>query len=96
MTLSLDLDRLEADVAADTEGYDEEIAANQAAQSNAGHWGVPLMVFDGEPFFGQDRIDALLWRMRNAGLKERTGGGQRALIFKESRALIDFSRRLRT
>ena len=72
MTLSLDLDRLEADVAADTEGYDEEIAANQAAQSNAGHWGVPLMVFDGEPFFGQDRIDALSWCMRKASLEKRT------------------------
>jgi 2-hydroxychromene-2-carboxylate isomerase len=30
---------------------------------------VPLMVFNGEPFFGQDRIDALLWRMSQSGLK---------------------------
>ncbi len=27
------------------------------------HWGVPLMVLDGEPFFGQDRIDTLKWRL---------------------------------
>ncbi len=27
------------------------------------HWGVPLMVFQGEPFFGQDRLDALQWRL---------------------------------
>jgi len=26
------------------------------------------MVFRGEPFFGQDRIDVLLWRMQKAGL----------------------------
>ena len=37
----------------------------------AGHWGVPTMVFDGEPFFGQDRLDLLVWRMRQAGLQER-------------------------
>ncbi len=27
------------------------------------HWGVPLMVLDGEPFFGQDRLDTLEWRL---------------------------------
>jgi len=30
---------------------------------SAGHWGVPLMVYKGEPFYGQDRFDQLLWRM---------------------------------
>jgi hypothetical protein len=29
---------------------------------------VPLMVFEGEPFHGQDRIDLLVWRMRQKGL----------------------------
>ena len=33
------------------------------------HWGVPLMVLDDEPFFGQDRIDALVWRLEKKGLK---------------------------
>ena len=37
----------------------------------AGHWGVPTMVFEGEPFFGQDRLDVLLWRLKQNGLKER-------------------------
>jgi len=32
------------------------MAANQDALKAAGHWGVPTLVFDGEPFFGQDRI----------------------------------------
>jgi 2-hydroxychromene-2-carboxylate isomerase len=32
---------------------------------------VPTLVFDGEPFFGQDRIDMCLWRMREKGLAPR-------------------------
>jgi 2-hydroxychromene-2-carboxylate isomerase len=53
------------------ERLDAAIAANQKALEAAGHWGVPTMVFDGEPFFGQDRVDVLLWRMRQAGLQPR-------------------------
>jgi hypothetical protein len=41
-------------------------------QQSAGHWGVPLMVFEGEPFFGQDRFETLKWRMVQKGLKRRT------------------------
>jgi len=26
--------------------------------------------FRGEPFFGQDRLDVLLWRLRQNGLRE--------------------------
>ena len=33
---------------------------------------VPTMVFQGEPFFGQDKIELLLWRMQQKGL-ERLG-----------------------
>ncbi len=28
------------------------------------HWGVPLMVFQGETFYRQDRFDQLIWRMK--------------------------------
>jgi len=48
------------------------IDANHADQRAAGHWGVPLMVFNGEPFFGQDRIEALIWRMKQHGLTTRS------------------------
>jgi 2-hydroxychromene-2-carboxylate isomerase len=48
-----------------------EVERNEADQLKAGHWGVPLFVFDHEPFFGQDRLDHLVWRMKQAGLKER-------------------------
>jgi len=64
----LTLTELEALIAADTAHYDAAIVANEAAQKAAGHWGVPLMVFEGEPFFGQDRIDLLVWRMTQKGL----------------------------
>jgi len=67
----LDLAELDAEAERDAEGLDAEIAANQAALEAAGHWGVPTLVFDGEPFFGQDRIDVALWRMKQAGLKAR-------------------------
>ena len=37
---------------------------NAQAMINAGHWGVPLMVYRDEPFYGQDRFDQIIWRMR--------------------------------
>lgn len=68
----LDLAELDAIAARDAERLDREIAANQEALEAAGHWGVPTMVFEGEPFFGQDRIDLLVWRMQQHGLERRS------------------------
>jgi 2-hydroxychromene-2-carboxylate isomerase len=56
----------------DAARLDAAIEQNQKALEQAGHWGVPTMVFQGEPFFGQDRIDLLVWRLKQHGLKERT------------------------
>jgi 2-hydroxychromene-2-carboxylate isomerase len=67
----LDLAELDSDVAADAGRYEAVIVENEAAQKKAGHWGVPLMVLDGEPFFGQDRIEVLKWRMATKGLTRR-------------------------
>ena len=67
----LDLAVLDAAVAADPAHHDAVIAANQQALEAAGHWGVPTMVFEGEPFFGQDRLDLLVWRLRQHGLRRR-------------------------
>lgn len=67
----LDLAELDAEAAAEAETLDEEIAGNQDALEAAGHWGVPTLVFDGEPFFGQDRIEVARWRMKQKGLEER-------------------------
>lgn len=62
---------LEAEACERAEALDAEIAANQAALEASGHWGVPTLVFGDEPFFGQDRIDLAVWRMKAAGLAER-------------------------
>jgi 2-hydroxychromene-2-carboxylate isomerase len=69
----LDLAELDREAEADAVALDAEVAANQAALEAAGHWGVPTLVLQGEPFFGQDRIDLALWRMKQAGLRERRG-----------------------
>lgn len=66
-----DLAEMDATIAREAQRLDAAIAQNQADLEAAGHWGVPTMVFNGEPFFGQDRIDLLLWRMRQHGLRER-------------------------
>lgn len=68
----LGLAEMDAVIATETERLDAAIAANEAAQRLGGHYGVPLMVFDGEPFFGQDRFDQLVWRMEQKGLVRRT------------------------
>jgi 2-hydroxychromene-2-carboxylate isomerase len=71
MRAGLDAEALEAKAVSEADRLDAVITANEAAQKAAGHWGVPLFVFDGECFFGQDRIDMLEWRMRQKGVKER-------------------------
>jgi 2-hydroxychromene-2-carboxylate isomerase len=67
----LDLAELDAEAESEADALDTEIAANQQALEEAGHWGVPTLVFDGEPFFGQDRIMMAKWRMEQKGLQPR-------------------------
>jgi len=67
----LDLADMETTIEAEPQSYDIQIDTHQKELETAGHWGVPTMVFEGEPFFGQDHIDALLWRMKQKGLKEK-------------------------
>jgi 2-hydroxychromene-2-carboxylate isomerase len=66
-----DLAEMDATIARDAQRLDAVIQQNQADLEAAGHWGVPTMVFNGEPFFGQDRIELLVWRMGQHGLRER-------------------------
>lgn len=65
----LNLDALEAFARDEQSRVAAIIAENEAAQL-AHHWGVPLMVVDSEPFFGQDRLDSLEWRLAAKGLKK--------------------------
>ena len=66
-----DLTAMDLTLAAEQDRLDDALAANEAAQREAGHYGVPLMAYAGEPFFGQDRFDQLLWRMQQGGLERR-------------------------
>ena len=68
----LDLATMDREIAADPESYERAIEQNQVDHRAAGHWGVPTFVFDGEPFFGQDRIELLVWRLKQRGLSART------------------------
>lgn len=63
------LDLASMDQAIEDGDHLEEIDQNQANLEQAGHWGVPTMVVRGEPFFGQDRIDTLRWRLDQLGLR---------------------------
>lgn len=67
----LDLAELDEAIEKKPQHFIDTIDRNQAALEAAGHWGVPTMVFEAEPFFGQDRLDLLLWRLKSAGLEER-------------------------
>lgn len=67
----IDLEELERAVSRAPDRFDAALDANAKALEAAGHWGVPTMVFEGEPFFGQDRIPVLLWRLRQKGMAER-------------------------
>ena len=67
----LDYAELSTAVDGDPDHHKSVVEAYQVAQRTAGHWGVPMMVFGGEAFFGQDRFDQMKWRMEQAGLARR-------------------------
>lgn len=54
------------------ERLDARIDQNRTDLQAAGHWGVPTCVFRGEPFFGQDRLELLQWRLEQHGLLPRS------------------------
>ncbi|GAA6154160.1 2-hydroxychromene-2-carboxylate isomerase [Pseudoteredinibacter isoporae] len=66
--VGLNLAELEANL--DLNECLSEVDNNQTRLDESGHWGVPTMVFNGEPFFGQDRIDTLRWRLDQQGLNK--------------------------
>ena len=68
----LNLVDMDAAIEADPTRYDAMVEANEREQKETGgHWGVPLMQYGGEAFFGQDRIAALIWRLEQDGLTKR-------------------------
>jgi len=67
----LDLAVLDPQAVSEASRLEAVIEQNQADHEKAGHWGVPTCAFQGEPFFGQDRLDVLLWRLKQACLQTR-------------------------
>ena len=67
----LELAEMDQKVIKEADRLDAVIAGNQADHEQAGHWGVPTCAYQGEPFFGQDRLDVLLWRLKKDGLQAR-------------------------
>ena len=58
------LDLAEMDAAIAEPGTHQQVLEqNQNELQQSGHWGVPTFVFNGEPFFGQDRVGSLRWRL---------------------------------
>lgn len=69
--IGLDLAAMDRIVEAEADRLEAAIEKNQVAHEQAGHWGVPTCAYKGEPFFGQDRLDVLLWRLKQDGLQPR-------------------------
>lgn len=67
----LSLAELQVQADADPPTMEALIETNQRDHERSGHWGVPTFVFEGEPFFGQDRFDLLVWRLEQHGLERR-------------------------
>lgn len=65
----LSLAALEAFARENPDRVETAIRRNEEAQMTQ-HWGVPLMVLDDEPFFGQDRLDSLVWRLDQKNLRK--------------------------
>jgi len=59
----LDYDLLSRRVGKAEQTYMRIYAENAETLHASGHWGVPVFVYKGEPFYGQDRFDQLVWRL---------------------------------
>ena len=69
--IGLDAKAMEPKAKDNEEKYLAIVEDNQKWCHASGHGGVPNAVFRGEPFWGQDRIGQLIWRLTINGLTER-------------------------
>jgi len=67
----LDYDKAIKFIKKNPEKVDAVWLESSKIQTQAGHGGVPLMIYNGEPFFGGDRFDMFFWRLRQNGLTSR-------------------------
>ena len=66
--IGLDKELLDNEIAQQCERLEDKIQRNRQDQLSCGHWGAPLFVFEQEIFFGQDRIEDLVWHLKMHGL----------------------------
>ena len=66
----LDLDEFEAVATSEAERLEAQVVQNRQDQLASGHWGAPLFVYEGEIFFGQDRIEDLVWHLEQSGMQK--------------------------
>ena len=69
--IGLNAEKMNAEIITRKDEIEKIISNNQILHRDTGHWGVPVFGFNNEPFFGQDRLDVLLWRLKQNGLEER-------------------------
>ncbi|SEK11126.1 DSBA-like thioredoxin domain protein [Marinovum algicola] len=62
--VGLDAAHLVAELSEHPDPIARRLQENTEALEAAGHWGVPVMVWNNEPFYGQDRVAVLAWRLR--------------------------------
>lgn len=71
--LGLDAEAVQKEAKENEDHYLSIIEKTEALNHSSGHGGVPNGVFRGEPFWGQDRFDTLVWRLKQNGLTKRFG-----------------------
>ena len=67
----LNLAELDEAAVHEADRIEAAVLGNREAQLSTGHWGAPLFVHAGEIFFGQDRIEDLVWYLQHQGLRQR-------------------------
>lgn len=69
--LGLEVEVIEKKAKDNEDKYMAVIEENEEYNHSSGHGGVPNAIFRGEPFWGHDRIDTLIWRLKQNGLTKR-------------------------
>ncbi len=69
--LGLEAGPIEKKAKQNEDKYMAVIEENEKYNHSSGHGGVPNAIFRGEPFWGHDRIDTLIWRLKQNGLTKR-------------------------
>ena len=70
-SIGMDYDAVIADIQKNPEKYDAVWQKNAEDHGKTGHGSVPVMSWNGEPFYGQDRFNQFFWRLRENGLTVR-------------------------